>query len=51
MPDGRPIIRWRLKEEDMKNKRSVFAVIIIVLFGISLNVKARAQETPPENPY
>ena len=35
----------------MKNKRSVFAVIIIVLFGISLNVKARAQETPPANPY
>jgi porin len=39
------------KEEEMKNKRSVIAVIVMILFGIFLSVKAGAQETSPANPY
>jgi porin len=35
----------------MTYRRSIIAVAVIVLFGISLNVKARAQETFPANPY
>ncbi len=35
----------------MTHKRSVFAVAIILLFGISLGVKAGAQAPPPANPY
>jgi porin len=35
----------------MIHKRSIVAVAIIVFFGISSSVKARAQETSPANPY
>ena len=50
--------RWgaggpRRKEtgQDMTNTRSVLGVALIVLFGISLGVKAGAQEPAPANPY
>ena len=35
----------------MTHKRSVIAVAVIVLFGISLSVKAWAQEISSANPY
>jgi porin len=35
----------------MTHRRSIIAVAVIVLFGISLSVKAGAQETSPANPY
>ena len=35
----------------MANKRSVIIAAVIILFGISLSVNARAAEAPPASTY